>query len=191
MNNTRSHAELEFEILNATATSPDNRPIIEPFQAEILALVEKFGDSGQSGGSAPYTAKAISQAVEKLCLQDPLCPVTGIDNEWFQPMDDESMFQNKRCSALFKNGNGRAYYLDAVIWQTPNGITYSGSAKLPPNERILSRQYVKFPFEPKSFYIDVDEIEVTPDDWEFTIKNPADLDAVWEYYDKYEAEAAP
>ena len=69
MNNTLTHAQRELDILVKSCPDPENRPIIEGFIPEILALVEKFGKSGQSGGSAPYTATAISQAVKKLCLQ--------------------------------------------------------------------------------------------------------------------------
>lgn len=186
MNNTRSHAETEMDIL--LKTTPD--AVIRDFVPELLALVEKFGDSGQSGGSAPYVAGALSEAVKHLCLQQPICPVTGIDDEWFA--HDEEMSQNKRCSALFKNSDGRAYYLDALIWKTPNGVTYCGSASAiigEAQERISSRQYVKFPFTPISFYIDVDEHETAPDDWEFTVKDPAQLAEAFAYYDKREVVA--
>lgn len=82
MKNTMTHAERELDILVKSATDPNNRPIIEEFIPEILALVRKFSNSGQSGVSAPYTASAISSAVKKLCLQEPICPITGIDEEW-------------------------------------------------------------------------------------------------------------
>jgi hypothetical protein len=52
MTNTQSHAKRELEIL--FKTTPD--AIIREFETEILALCEKFGQSGQSGGSAPFTA---------------------------------------------------------------------------------------------------------------------------------------
>jgi len=73
MSNTKNKAEVEFEILEKTGKNA----IIVPFKKEILALIDKFADSGQSGSAAPYTAKAISQAVEHLCLQEPICPITG------------------------------------------------------------------------------------------------------------------
>ena len=59
MSNTKNKAVVEFEILEKTVKDA----IISPFKDEILALVDKFGESGQSGGSAPYTAGAISGAV--------------------------------------------------------------------------------------------------------------------------------
>ena len=78
MTNTYKFAKQELDIL-ATAV-PD--AIVIPFRNEILALCEAFGRSGQSGGSAPYTANAISQAVKKLCLHEPLWDVTGHKEEW-------------------------------------------------------------------------------------------------------------
>jgi hypothetical protein len=188
MNNTRNFAEYELDILVKSETDPENRPLIENFIPEILALVDKFGNSGQSGGSAPYTANVISQAVKKLCMQQPLCPITGIDNEWFNIGDENSIdlqYQNKRCYALFKDVNNNAWYLDAIIWKNQNGITYSGSAYLSNGEKIRSSQYVKsFPFEPKTFYIDVIETEIAPDDWKFNIKDEEQLNKVFEYYNK-------
>ena len=74
MSNTTDKATLEFEVLRSTVDDA----IIMPFEKEILALVDKFGESGQSGGSAPYTAGAISSAVKKLCMQEPICDITCI-----------------------------------------------------------------------------------------------------------------
>lgn len=187
--NTMSFAEHELDILVKSSTDPDNRPIIEPFIPEILALVDKFGNSGQSGGSAPYTAGALSEAVKKLCLQKPICEITGLEDEWNScaNMGDEGdLYQNSRCSALFKTGiNGMAHYLDAVIWKTGKGMTWSGTAFLN-GKKVWSRQYVKsFPFTPKTFFIDVIEKEVAKDDWEFTIKDESQLKEAFEYYNEY------
>lgn len=169
--NTASYAQRELDILVKSSTDPDNRPIIEPFIPEILALCEKFGLSGQSGGSAPYTATALSQAIKKLCLQEPICPITGIEDEWINVSgynEDREWYQNTRCSALFKEAiDGKPYYLDAIVWKGDtegesgnSWDTFTGNA-----EGILSRQYVKsFPFTPKTFYIDVTK-EQLPEDW--------------------------
>lgn len=192
MTNTYRFAERELDILSLSSTNPENLPIIEPFREEILALCEKFGRSGQSGGSAPYTATALAQAIKHLCLQEPISPITGIDQEWMH-LSYENTFQNNRCGAVFKGGNGRAYYLDAIVKKTQKGICYSGAFWLSKEDylagnqenRITSRQYIKsFPFEPKTFYIDVIEEEVAKDDWEMYLKNPKQLEKVWKYYDR-------
>ena len=77
MTNTQSHAQVEFDILSNT--TPD--AIALEFKDEILALCEKFGKSGQSGGSAPYTAAIISSVVKKLCTFQTIAPLTGEDDE--------------------------------------------------------------------------------------------------------------
>ena len=186
--NTFKHAERELDILVKTSPDPNNRPIIEEFIPELLALVDKFGKSGQSGGSAPYTAGALSQAVKTLCLQKPLCPITGIDDEWMDVAnlgdgDKNVVYQNNRCYALFKNSEEQPYYLDAIVWKDEKDFCYTGRALDSKGNTLLSRQFIKgFPFEPKTFYIDVISKEVAKDDWEFTIKDEKQLDEVFEYY---------
>jgi len=194
MSNTRSFAERELDILVKSNTDPENRPIIEEFIPEILALCEKFGRSGQSGGSAPYTAQALSSAVKKLCMQEPICPITGIDEEWVDVSsygDGEPMWQNCRCSGLFKDEKGESMYVDAIVKKTQKGDTWSGSFWLNKKDyltgnkdlMISNAQYVKeFPFIPKTFYIDVIEEEVALDDWEMYLKDKSQLDEVFEYY---------
>ncbi len=198
--NTAKHAERELDIL--FATTPD--AIIKPFKTELLALCEAFGKSGQSGGSAPYTAGALSEAVRKLCLQKTIAPLTGDSDEWMQVENgnDGAYYRNVREGAVFKDSKG-AYYLDAIIWKTQSGSGWSGTAKIENlltskvdsllndefkklgNGEIRSRQYVKsFPFTPKTFVVDVIEKEVAKDDWEFTVKDVSQLDEVFEYYKK-------
>lgn len=190
--NAKTFAETEIDILLKLYPTEQNPPIIKDFIPEILALVDKFGRSGQSGGSAPYTASAISDAVKKLCLFKPIADITGEDSEWANnEIDrDNPVVQNKRCTALFKQTNGRAYYLDAIIFKNEKGHTYSSnSVRLIGGGKIGSRQIVHaFPWKPKTFYIDVIETEVAKDDFEFTIKDMRQLDQVWEVYDPFENE---
>ena len=204
MTNTQKFAQQELDILAATV--PD--AIVTPFAKEILALCEAFGNSGQSGGSAPYTASAISQAVKKLLLQEPICDVTGHENEWVDvsEMGDGSiMYQNSRCSALFKDGiESKAHYLDAIVWKgEEDWDTFIGRVYIDDKdfELIGSRQYVRFPFKPKTFYIDVLRVPISKSEAEkrnmhfiedgnsecyySILKDKKQLNAVFKYYDKY------
>ena len=213
MTNTQSHAQVEFDILGET----NPNAIALEFKDEILAICEKFGKSGQSGGSAPYTASIISSVVKKLCMFQTIAPITGDDDEWGLPFDNDGTLQNKRCGALFKQPDGQCYYLNSIVWcaDTPgesgnNWDNFSGTV-----EDIRSRQYIKeFPFEPKTFYINVTR-EMLPTDWEeepyfqdkdyyitseyeatgvknwipgdkyrYVIKDHKQLEEVWEYYQK-------
>ena len=173
MTNTQSHAKRELDIL--IKTTPD--AIIRHFIPEILAICEVFGNSGQSGGSAPYTAGALADAIKKLCLQQPIAPLMGDDSEWNEVFG--GILQNNSCSAVFKE-NDKAYYLDAISWKTQKGTTWNGTTK----EGIKSRQFIKaFPFKPKTFVINVIEKEVSKDNWEFEIKDKEQLKEVAEYYE--------
>jgi hypothetical protein len=186
MNNITKHAKNELDIL--FSENPDH--LLINFKDEIINLCEKFGNSGQSGGSAPYTASSLSSIIKKLCLFETISPIIGSDNEWMNVYDN--VYQNKRCSGLFKDGkDGNPYYIDAIIKRDQNGTCWSGRAwlseedyKLGDRSRMIGKRgYVKsFPFVPKTFYIDVIDVEVEKDDWESFIKDPMQLDEVKIYY---------
>jgi len=167
------HAEQELKALGYDLNQKEEDPnkwICE----NVLELLEVFSSQGHSGTSAPYCINMFS----KLANYKPLSPITCVDSEWIDQGND--VFQNNRCSAVFKKGkDGKPYYLDAIVWRTQGGSTWSGTA-----EEITSRQYIRLPFTPKTFYIDVIEEEVSKDNWNFTIKDRTQLDEVFEYYDK-------
>ena len=158
----------------------------------VIELIEVFSKQGHSGMSAPLVANIF----KKLANYEPLGPITGKDEEWNDVSNlsnGKTLYQNKRCSGLFKEGKDeQPYYIDAIIKRDQRGITWSGRAWL--NEEdwlngdrskmIDKRGYIKsFPFTPKTFYIDVKDVEVAKDDWESFIVNPSQLDEVREYYD--------
>ena len=197
MTNTQQHAINEFAILEKNV--PDASVI--PFKKEILALCEAFGKSGQSGFSAPYTSGAITYAIKSLLSFEPIYPITGDDSEWSNSINEET-YQNIRLSSLFKTKTEKPYYLEAIIWQGEEEFdTFTGRVYLDKenSELISSWQYVRFPFTPKSFYIDVIRVPIEKEEAErrnlhyieghnecyySVIKNPEQLKEVWEYYDK-------
>lgn len=191
-----SHAKRELEIL--TKTVPD--AIIVPFKNEILALCEAFSSSGQSGGSATVTATAISHAVKTLMMGETLTPLTGEDHEWNDVTvmnDGNTMYQNNRDSLVFKDRkDGKAYFIEAIIFEDSLGERFTGNGSVSYNGGTIgSAQQIKsFPFQPKTFYVDVidhrwkDKEETTPDIngdwWTHSIKDEKQLDEVFEYYNK-------
>ena len=202
--NFTDHADFEIDLAQRKAAKKGDTLIIQEFIPEIKSLIKKFGDSGQSGGSAPYTAGAITNALKKLLAFEPLGGIENIDEEWNDCSDmggdtEESkrMFQNRRLSSVFKDGkDGRPYYLDGIIFKGNNDITFTGnSVKMPDGSKLGSANYIKkFPFEPKSFVIDVIETEWADKEekvkkegggwWTSVIKDPSQLDEVWEHYDR-------
>jgi len=188
--NLIDHAKLELQMAGLFDMDSDYEGAIG---RAVLELIEVFAKQGHSGMSAPYVADLF----KRLAMYEPLLPITGKDDEWGDVRnigDGKPWYQNKRCSALFKDGkDGKPYYIDAIVKRDQNGACWSGFAWL--NEEdyqsgdrdkmIGKRGYIKsFPFTPKTFYIDVKDVEVAKDDWESFVVDPSQLDEVWEYYDK-------
>lgn len=200
-------AQYELDRLLKRAEEKGETPLVKEFVPEIIALVQKFADSGQSGGSAPFTAGVITEVLRKLLAHEPLGGVENSEDEWNDISDIEGVdegtgtFQNSRLSSVFKEGkDGKPYYLDAIVF-TPEGKEYgfTGGVSITEGskETVGSANYIKsFPFEPKTFKITVLEKEyrklkdgtLIEEDgggwWESWLKDPKQLDEVWEYYDR-------
>lgn len=183
--------------------------LVAEFVPEIEALVDKFGQSGQSGFSAPYTAGAIVDTLKKMFAHEPLGEgITGADDEWVDvsyesDMSPKSFYQNNRLSSVFKDTKeGRPYYLDAIVFKSINkDYTFTGNSVMMTegdSQTIGSRQYIKkFPFQPKTFIVDVYEKEyrklkdgsLVEEEgggwWESWLTDPKQLEQVWEYYDEF------
>lgn len=139
-------------------------------------------------------------------LQEPICDVTGHETEWVdvsEISDGEILWQNSRCSGLFKYPDGKLSYVDAIVWKgEEDWDTFTGRVYIDEKnfELIGSSQFAKLPFKPKTFYINVVRVPITKEEAEsrnlhyiedgfnkcyYTIlKDPTQLDKVFKYYDK-------
>lgn len=139
-----------------------------------------------------------------LAKQENLTKIKCSENEWSKPFDDNDTYQNVRLSSVFKEGkDGKPYFLDAIVWREENGVCYTGRVNTKDGETIRSRQYIKLPFEPKTFYVDVVKETLQNDSeepWDYTdedgnhqtekyrevIKDEKQLEEVFDYYEKFE-----
>lgn len=194
----KAQYELERIVNNSEGT-----PIIKEFIPEVMALVNKFAESGQSGASAPFVSGVIVNVLKKLLSHEPLGGIQNTEDEWNNLVDygDPSLYQNNRLSSVFKDSkDGKPYYLYAITF-VPVGKNYGFSGSVGMSEgsedKIGSSHYIKeFPFDPKTFTIDVHEKEYKKLEdgtmieepgggwWESWIADPSQLDEVWAYYDK-------
>jgi hypothetical protein len=114
----------------------------------VLELVNVFSYQGHSGFSAGMCVNIF----KKVALHEPLGPLTGEDDEWNNCWDmdpDSDLFQNKRCSHVFKEGiDGTAYDINGKIFREPDGMTYTSRD---------SRVDAIFPYTPVSEYVDVEK----------------------------------
>lgn len=196
MNNYQKHFEEELAILQ----SQHKELVIEDFIDLIKQATVIFEKQGHSGSSAPFYANVLANTIKDVLLFRPLSPITGEDSEWVCDHMEEGVCQNKRLSSIFKKKDGRAYYLDAIVWRgEEEGDVFTGTVG-----DISSRQYIKsFPFTPKTFYVDVVKqyFEGKPEDiepyyeekaedgsvryYKYVINNRAQIEEVFAYYDNF------
>lgn len=133
--NLVAHAEREFE----ASSYRDGDRMNELMASQIVDLLRVFGTHGHSGFSA-FHARGL---FAKLAAFEPLGPLTGVDAEWADlgELCDNTHWQNKRCSHVFKDKDGRAYDIQAVVFEEPNGGRFTGKH---------SHMTVTFPYTPRS-----------------------------------------
>lgn len=114
MSNLVNHAKTEFKAagwLNEDGSFKDETQQLVCEQ--ILELLELFSSHGHSGSSAPYAISLFN----KLAKFEPIVPLTGEDWEWYECSD--GVFQNKRCSHVFKQADrfdGQAYDINGKVF---------------------------------------------------------------------------
>lgn len=108
----------------------------------VMKMVRLFAEEGHSGMSASFAINAF-KAVANF---EPLTPLTGGADEWNECGD--GVYQNRRCSHVFKGEDGRAYDIDGRIFREPSGVCFTSRD---------SRVYIEFPYMPKREYVDVPE----------------------------------
>lgn len=141
--NLRLHAEHELELLMAS-TPEDAREMQQAMHDGLLRMVDTFCEEGHSGSSAGYALALL----QKLLRFEPIAPLTGADDEWHDvsaASGGRAMWQNKRCSRVFKSDDGRAYDIEAVIFRDENGNGYTNRDSI---------QYVDFPYTPTTKIVD-------------------------------------
>jgi hypothetical protein len=145
MSNLRDHAVLELQMQGFYKDLKEGDPsdeMTKMARENVLELLDVFDKQGHSGMSAPWIVGMFT----KLAKFEPLGPLTGVDAEWTEVAqeDGEPLWQNKRCSHVFKTPYV-AYDINGRVFRDPDGSTY-------PNRD--SRVEIKFPYTPKVEYVD-------------------------------------
>jgi hypothetical protein len=150
-----NHAWNEFIAAGWCNEAKDfNDEMQEDICMHVLKLLKVFSEEGHSGTSAPYAINLFST----LAYFKPLTPLTGEDWEWndvseFNGLEDSPLYQNKRCSSVFKDNTG-AYDIEGIIfydWCTDEKTGEKFKTYFTSRE---SRVPVTFPHSPKSEYVE-------------------------------------
>jgi hypothetical protein len=137
MSNLIKHAEREFEVLGW-----EDAPINNEMKKNIMELLEVFSKQGHSGFSANYCLGLFGI----LARFEPIGPITGKDSEWVEVA--KGLWQNIRCSHVFKEEDGKAYDINAVVFRSKDGCCFTNKD---------SRRFIEFPYTPNTEYVDAPE----------------------------------
>lgn len=153
MSNLEFHARNEFR---AAGWVDENGKFKDEMQEmicnHVLKLLEVFSEEGHSGSSAPYAINLFST----LAKFEPLVPLTGEDWEWhdvseYSSRDNGPVYQNKRCSRVFKDNTGAYDIYGIVFWEWYTDPETGEKSKSYFTGRG-SHVYVTFPYTPKIEY---------------------------------------
>lgn len=107
----------------------------------ILDIMEVFSKQG-------HTANYTINLLLPLLKFEPLTPLTGEDSEWIAiPGGGSITYQNKRCSRIFKDAEGKAFDGEAVVFYDvleDGDKSYFTSSD--------SHKYIEFPYVPVTEY---------------------------------------
>ena len=108
-------------------------------------IARVFSLEGHSGCSASI----VIPWIEKALLWEPIAPLTGDSDEWVEVYQDTAtgypLWQNKRCSRVFKEADGKSYDVSGIVFRDPDGACYTN---------VKSRTEVVFPYLPSTTYVD-------------------------------------
>lgn len=85
---------------------------------DVLTVLEK---QDHSGFSANYTINLVNRLLRWI----PLTPLTGEEDEWYEPYGPDNKQQNKRCTTVFRRNfdNSTAYNIHGRVF-IDNGKTW-------------------------------------------------------------------
>lgn len=153
--------ELDRLLKNCGENDSESNEMQKYINEDILEVVKVFSKQGHSGFSASYALNIL----KKLLDFKPIQPLTGEDDEWNEcgwTIDDgkKKVFQNRRCSAVFKTediatGEIEATYNDKYVISDNGGITWFTSRHV--LDKLGLSEIITFPFKvpenPKRIYI--------------------------------------
>jgi hypothetical protein len=110
--------DFSIEELNRAGMTEDSpEEMNRMMRKHILHMVNEFAEEGHSGMSASYALNIL----KRLLAYQPLSPLTGEDDEWVAVGDDGdiggTLYQNKRCSRIFKNNTSAWNIEGKVFWE--------------------------------------------------------------------------
>jgi hypothetical protein len=117
----------------------------------VMDILTVFEKQDHSGISAEYTIDLVIRLLRWI----PLTPLTGEEDEWYEPYGPDNTQQNKRCTTVFRRNfdNSTAYNIHGRVFSN-NGKTWwtNRNSSVP-----VTFPYV-VPTEPERVYLEKAEV---------------------------------
>lgn len=133
-------AEKELDLIGMTADSKDK--LTRQLRKHILKLIHVFSQADHTGSTAGITASFL----RNLLKFEPLSPLKGDADEWVEV--SENLWQNIRCSRVFRDEKGEAWDIQGKVFVDSRGIGFTSKDSL---------VKISFPYVPKTEYIEVQQ----------------------------------
>lgn len=150
MSNYSFHAMNEFRAAGWIDEDGNYKDDMQRMICEhVLKLLSVFADESHSGSSAPYAIDLFT----KLAKFNPIVPLTGEDWEWNDVGEQSGrpLYQNKRCSHVFKDVDGAYDIQGKVFWEWIDDDGDRFKSYFTSND---SRVKIEFPYTPTIEYVE-------------------------------------
>jgi len=183
MNNYIKYFNEEWDRLKKYFEGKDDLEVYEDFRDLIKEILRVWGRQGHSGFSANFFAPKVCKIIENAMLFKPFVPIQNEEDFDFYNTGNGTL-QSKRLSSVFKdNENAPAHYLYAIVWNDGDSL-FTGTLRIKGLGEINSSANIKkYPFTPKSFYVDVRLANTEKPEYLLTLKGKLTLVEALEYYD--------
>lgn len=175
-------AERELDILRGFYVNSEEESLLEPYREEILAIVNKFKAAKGESGAKPYIAGSLARAIDKLCLGEPITPLTGEPDEWSHC--NTGFYLNNRTNLVTKQDeHPLAIYDNCIVWDAGDS-RFIGTAFRKDGTKVKSRHYIKsFPCELITFFVKVQRVKIPDfDGYRYEIIDESELAMAFDYY---------
>lgn len=136
----------ELKRIENTCTDDDSLRVQKMVTKNVMDILTVFDNQDHSGFSANYTINLVSRLLRWI----PLTPLTGEEDEWYEPYGPDNTQQNKRCTTVFRRNfdNSTAYNIHGRVFSNDGKTWWTNSSSSVP----VAFPYV-VPAEPERVYL--------------------------------------
>lgn len=112
----------ELKRIENTCTDEDSLRVQKMVTKNVMDIITVFDSQNHSGFSANYTINQVIRLLRRI----PLTPLTGEEDEWYEPYGPDNTQQNKRETTVFRRNfdNSTAYDIHGREFSNDGGKTW-------------------------------------------------------------------